>query len=318
MKTFAELKTVKHEPLADRIPLPGPLAVFIEFTNRCNFRCSFCPESLPDYAAQAGGLHKLSRTLFSKVCDELLELGGVKVVRFYGLGETLLHPDAPEMIAEAVKKKISLRTELTTNGSMLTRTVSRRLVRSGLDYVRVSVYGTNSKNMREFTQSPIPLSRIMDNLIGFKIERTRADFDRPFLYAKMVTEDQNEAVKFRNLFENVVDELAIESLHNWTGEVHLTNVTRPVTKFCCPAPFYMLKINADGLVNCCDADWRKETVVGNVAEETLKEIWNGERMRAFRLMHLEHRRGNNPACANCDFIHSFPDNIDSLTPAVLG
>jgi radical SAM protein with 4Fe4S-binding SPASM domain len=316
MIPFSQLKTIQHDPLGPRIPLAGPLAVFIEFTNRCNFKCSFCPESLDEYASKAGGIHKLSRELFSKICDDLLELGTVKVARFYGLGETLLHREAPEMISEACFKGISERTELTTNGSMLTIYTSLKLVRSGLDYLRVSVYGTTKERMNEFTQSPISPERILENLVSFKA--IRGLYDKPFIYVKMVTEDQDEAARFKAMFSVAADEINIEPMHNWTGEVRLTHILRPANKHVCPAPFYVLKINSDGIVNVCDADWTKATAVGDVKTETLKEIWNGVRMRKFRLMHLERRRGENAACQNCDYINQgFPDNLDELTSEVL-
>lgn len=306
----------KYPPLEPRIPLSAPLAVFFEFTNRCNFRCSFCPESLSYYAEQAGGLHIISLELFRKTCSDIADLGGVKVLRFYGLGEILLHPKAIEMITEACHMGIAEHTDITTNGSMLTMLRSVGLINSGLDCLRVSVYGTTAEEMRGFTQSSITPDKIHENLSNFLA--LRGDRKKPHLIAKIATNDLEAIARFRAMFTNAADELEIVPLHNWTGQDHLTKILRPADKACCPSPFYQIKINSDGVVTCCATDWRKDTAVGNVAAESIKEIWNGERMKAFRRMHLEHRRGDNPACAHCDFVNVFPDNIDHLTSEVLG
>jgi radical SAM protein with 4Fe4S-binding SPASM domain len=305
----------KYPPLALRIPLPAPLAVFLEFTNRCNFKCSFCPESLDDYTQQAGGLHRISWNILKKACEGLADLGGVKVLRFYGLGETLLHPEAIEMISFSCGYGIAEHTDITTNGSMLTPERSSGLIASGIDCVRVSIYGTTAEEMHGFTKSPFTPERIRENMRNFLA--LRGERTKPILYAKIVADDPFAIARFRAMYEDAADALEITPLHNWTGQNHLTQISRPTTKMACPSPFYQIKINSDGIVTCCATDWRKDTAVGSVAEESLKDIWNGGRMKAFRIMHLEHKRCENAACANCDFLNVFPDNIDHLTPEVL-
>lgn len=74
----------------------------------------------------------------------------------------------------------------------------------------------------------------------------------------------------------------------------------------------MIKANGD-VVACC-ADWNKATAIGNIHEERFSEIWRGERLRAFRRMHLEGRRTENPSCAGCWFLGTQPDNLDAIPP----
>lgn len=304
----------EYVSLASEIPLAAPMAVFLEFTNRCNFRCSFCPESLPDYADKAGGIHGLSWGLFHKICDDMKQMRGIKVLRFYGLGETLMHPSAVSMITEACSMNLAERTEMTSNGSLLSPNTAASLIASGLGTLHVSVYGTTRAEMKEFTLSPIPPERIRENLWAFLA--LRGTFRNPKLIVKITT-DPEKVDRFAYMFRDVCDELDIKPLHNWTGQDRLTSIGRPHQKAVCPSPFYIMKINSDGIVTCCATDWRRDTAVGNVAEESLSDIWNGKRMRDFRLMHLNHRRCDNAACANCDFIDSFHDDLDAVSPEVL-
>jgi len=46
---YAQLKTGPRISLADQVPLRGPLSIFVEPTNICNFKCVFCPESFSNY-----------------------------------------------------------------------------------------------------------------------------------------------------------------------------------------------------------------------------------------------------------------------------
>ena len=300
-----------YPALAPRIPLPAPLCVFLEFTNRCNFKCSFCPESLPDYAEKAGGYHVLSWELFQKICCDIRDMGGVKVLRFYGLGETLLHLHAVDAITAACSMGIAEETQMTTNGSMLTPDVSRKLIQSGLQTLHVSIYGTTREEMHHFTRSVIPPERIRENLVAFR--QMRGLKMNPRVIAKIATDDPKAEARFRSMYTEAVDEVEVVPIHNWTGQDGLVSIGRKHTTQCCPSPFYQVKINADGIVTCCATDWRRDTDVGDVSKESLSAIWNGKRMREFRLMHLNHRRCENAACANCDFIDSFHDNLDGET-----
>lgn len=76
---------------------------------------------------------------------------------------------------------------------------------------------------------------------------------------------------------------------------------RPVVKLdaFCVRPFEQLYVAFDGRVVICCQDWKLEEVLGNVAEDTLNNIWNGSRYRKLRAQLL--RRERTGLCAKCDF-----------------
>lgn len=330
---FSQLRNVPRQALAPRIPLSAPLSIFLEFTNRCNFRCRFCPESLPDYRKQAGGISLLSLDGFRKICSDIKDLGGIRVLRFYNMGEPLLHPEAPEMIRYAVDLKIAARTELTTNGSLLTPEKADGIIASGLDYIRLSIYGATSASHRALTGSPVKVERIAENVRYLRERRDSAGAPGPFIYAKMVDPlNLDEVAYFRALYGEIADEVCIEPPHNWTNSessdlLQITYGDELANKLSaepkrnnevCPSPFYVLALHADGEVSVCCVDWSKATSVGNVFRESLKEIWTGKKLRDFRNLHIERRRHEIPVCRSCDFSSTFPDNLDELTdPTIL-
>lgn len=61
----------------------------------------------------------------------------------------------------------------------------------------------------------------------------------------------------------------------------------------CPVPFTTLILNPDGRVGSC-RELSNHHIVGNIFEQTLAEIWNGEKMRSWRREFLE---GTYETCA---------------------
>ena len=76
----------------------------------------------------------------------------------------------------------------------------------------------------------------------------------------------------------------------------------------------MSSVAANGDVTVCCIDWSLSARVGNLRRETLRDIWFGKRLQAFRRITLEGGRSQLPACCNCTWNWSHPDNLDDLTP----
>ena len=58
----------------------------------------------------------------------------------------------------------------------------------------------------------------------------------------------------------------------------------------CPYIFYSYSVNADGLVSSCFLDWQRKLAIGNVRDQSMKEIWNSKKMNKLRLLHLNGNR----------------------------
>jgi radical SAM protein with 4Fe4S-binding SPASM domain len=71
-----------------------------------------------------------------------------------------------------------------------------------------------------------------------------------------------------------------------------------------------MAINFDGAVSACCVDWSRDVVVGNVCEQSLSEIWDGDVLRDLRLLHLDGRRSENPACRSCQYLQGASEEAD--------
>ena len=113
-----------------------PFSLHVGVTDFCNLRCKMCfyANTLSPYS-RLNNLGMMDLNLFKKL---IREIKGKPAVILTG-GEPLLHPEI-EYFVEEVKKNgmISI---MATNGTLL-KQKARKLVDAGLDYLMVSVDGT--------------------------------------------------------------------------------------------------------------------------------------------------------------------------------
>lgn len=102
-----------------------PEILQVEPTEACNLKCVMCFRGKGDFDAGP-----MDFSLYEKIIDQAAG-AGVRTLRLYFRGESLLHPRIADMAEYAVGKGIP-RVELNTNGQLLTRELSEKLIRSGL------------------------------------------------------------------------------------------------------------------------------------------------------------------------------------------
>lgn len=322
---YSKLRTNERIDLSRAIPLSGPFTVYLEPTNICNFKCTFCPESFPDYKTITGGEFKLDLDTFARVAAQIKAFGTVKTLNFYMMGEPFANKNVLQFIALAKREAIAERVIVTSNGTLIKPNLYSDIVDSQLDYLRVSIYGGSEELHKQRTKTKIPLATIRRNVSGLKQHRDERGLHRPFIYVKMIESPQaDENASFLREFTGVGDELRLEPIMNWNDPEQgnlagqsandlLSTEYFARKKEACAFPFYTLVIHSDLRVSVCCVDWDKKTSVGSLATQTLQEIWNGPALREFQLKHLQHRRKELEGCRNCTFLHTAPDNIDALS-----
>src|SRR5436190_23082274 len=107
----------------------------IKVTARCNLRCSFC-----DYWRMRER-DELSTDEYFRVLDQLAAAGCVKV-HFSG-GEATLRKDLSDLLARSAG--LGMKTNLTTNGTLLNEERARLMVEAGTHSVSLSLDGPDAK-----------------------------------------------------------------------------------------------------------------------------------------------------------------------------
>ncbi len=144
-------------------PVSHLARVYIEPTNRCNLECLTCMRHAWD--EQSGDM---GGSTFSHILDALRRCEIPPDIVYGGLGEPLAHPDIVEMVRQT--KKLGAFVELITNGTLLDRPLSKRLIDAGLDMLWISLDGSTPDSYGD-VRLGAELNHVLENLAGFRQER---------------------------------------------------------------------------------------------------------------------------------------------------
>ena len=322
--------------LRDLLPLQKPLSLYIEPTNLCNFRCAPCVHGSENTRNDLKPLCNIDMSLFKKIVSELKNWSGpkLKLIRLAVLGEPFVDSDFCKMLSLLKEADVADRIDTFSNGSLLTKELANELVIKGLDSIRFSIYSVVNERHEKVTRSKVSIEDIHQNIKTLREVRDNLGSKTPKIIVKMFDSfSSEENKKFYELYSNIADEIGLERIHNaskYSGndlvKMYYDNPTHEKivnddyeaslnkARIACPRAFMSMVINNIGDCLACAHDPAKGTKVGNIKENTLKEIWKGERMFEFRKMMLEGRKSENRICANCDWFQLFPeeDNVDGF------
>lgn len=332
MKSFTEQNS-DRQSLATLLPLRQPLSLCIEPTALCNFKCPFCARSHPNFLNYCKPPRTMPWKLFSKIINSIKDAGWVlQKVNLYGDGEPLLHKQIDKMAEKCIE--IGYPVVITTNGSLITENLAEKLVKSGLHYIRISVYGINKEKHTAAIGKGVPSPEsIRDRVKLLKCTRDKLYSPTPYIYVKMIDQqDQGENESFFHFYKDIADQTNLESPMNWNGfngidfikkldpeadqckvqNFYTAGGERIEGKKTCTIPFHAMNIKSNGDVVACIVDWNRGTCIGNVTDTSLQKIWNGERARRLRRLLLEGRDSELPSCKDCKNRFANPESIDSL------
>ncbi len=135
--------------------LPDARKLYVEPTTGCNLNCRACirhawsdPEAL------------MSLSTFQRLMAQGKEFSDLRRIVFTGFGEPLSHPHIFEMIQAA--RDYGLAVSVGSNGLLLDASVSRELIRLGVDRLVVSVDGVKPETYAGARGAM--LSKLLDNI----------------------------------------------------------------------------------------------------------------------------------------------------------
>lgn len=284
-----------------------PDRIYMELTNNCNFQCIMCPNGK--------GLMKRERgfmdyELAKKIIDEMAPHADTFVLHIWG--ESLLHPRIFDIIKYC--QKYNIRTELSTNTSLLNENISRDIINSGLSMIYLCIDGA-TKETYEYVRKNGDYENAVKNVEDFlRIKREinyESNHKEPFVNLQIIVmnETKNEIDTFKKRWSvEGVDKINVKPLDTWGGQIPEINIlknnnddknSKTVKRFHCPNLWYHAHIYNDGTLACCDRDFDAKNPLGNVKEGVMK-VWNGHKMQELRRKHIIQDLEDIPSCSNCN------------------
>jgi radical SAM protein with 4Fe4S-binding SPASM domain len=289
-------------------PLGPPFQFSIEATNRCNFKCDFCPQSSPTHkdVRPVGNLSTANFRFFIKNIEELKH--GNRTISICLDGEPLMNKAFPEFIEIANEAGIMPR--FSSNGKLLTSTITDKL--SNFSFLAAIDFASESHIFNKIRGGEGDFEIILENL-RYLISKAK---DNPTIRLEIVDithfsgeiDERNSLAKMRLLFPNDLPpniQFWSRQFHNFGG--HLKNDGNgniPTNYKLCPYPWTSFHVTWDGDVVACGRNTLGKTVLGNIFKQKITEIWRGEKFVSMRRALIEKRVNDLECCMECDMPYS--------------
>jgi len=293
-KEFKEYRRLFNEA-TDKAALVQdfPIHIEVELNFLCNYRCPFCVISLPEEERKEWGdpTKKLSFDTYKKIIDEGVQ-HGLKSVQFNGNNEPLTERQLPKFIKYAVDKGI-LDISFNTNGSLLDKKISEELIDAGVTRLMVSVDAFKKETYEKYRVGG-NYETVKNNILNFLKIRNKKGKVLPLVRISYIVHSNNidELPDFIDYWKDKVDFFALQSLRDvFTFDKKRSKELRKLFKideskidkfYVCPQPFFRAFIRNNGDVLPCCSAYAMKMVIGNIYEDTLYNIWNGEKMKEVR------------------------------------
>ncbi len=247
---------------------PMPSEIEISESGICNRKCSFCPRSDPDYP----DINEfISKELHTKLCDELSEMNYKGLIIYSGFVEPLLDKNIYKLIEYAKLKNPEARIEIITNGDVLNQERLKKLYKSGLDRMQVSLYD-GEEQYEQFKK------------LG---ETLKLNDFQYVLRKRYLPEEQDFGITMSNR-------------GGMLGNAeHSVKPKKSALEEKCYYPSYKFFLDYNGDVLMCSHDWGKKNILGNLKNDTLKNIWLSSQADNARKKLNDAKRSFSP-CNVCD------------------
>ncbi len=275
-----------------------PLQLDFEINSSCNLRCGFCI-----HGNELVERRTLPRDLYMKAILEGEKYGLVSVKLNY-INEPLIVSNLPDMIAFAKKHGV-LNVYFATNGTLLTESMSERLIDAKLSKLMVSLDAATPETFEVMRQSK-KFGLIVENIKRFIAMRDAMGLSWPLVRVNFLKTHLNihEVDQFTEQWDGIADMLGFQDQVGMPGIENdwveaSSTMRQPLNGFRCSFPFKLMVIDSGGqILPCCTFSGR-EIAVGNIRDMAIAEAWNHPRVRWLRELHEEEKWREFETCAHC-------------------
>ena len=282
-----------------------PPMIIVDITNVCNLSCIHCAHPVikkdPEYKPKFMDIE-----IFKKIVEEISK-HNILLMRIASDGESLLHPRFFEMMS-IIKDAGIKPVNLTTNGMLLGEKESKNLIECGIDIIDISVDAYREETYRNIRIGG-DLKKVKRNIIN--LLKLRDEKKSPIkIFVSIIRQPLNEKEvdSFVKYWRPKVDFVMVRNLCDVVGLVDIKKDRKKEVlpkRYPCPQFWKRVTINHNGDLRYCVEDWRNKTVIANVMDKSIKDIWQGPEYEKLRGLHLRGQYEKVKLCSECtDWIAS--------------
>lgn len=283
-----------------------PLAVGVELTNNCNLKCPECTTGSGRMTRKRG---YMDIDLFIRVMKELKPY--LFNTNLYFQGEPMLHPG----FFSFLESSLDTYTTVSTNGHFLSDVNCERLIKSGLDKLIISLDGIDQEIYSQYRINgnidvvKAGIERLSEARIkarsSFKIEiqfLVNKLNEHQIPLAKEFAKNNKAVLRLKSM--QITEKKDVEKwlpINGRFGRYKLENgqyIIKNSFPNRCARLWFNPVITWEGKVIPCCFDKDAEHVMGDLNQDSFRDIWNGPKYRIFRKSILSGRHMID-ICRNC-------------------
>ncbi len=293
---------------------PEPVVYNIETTNACNMRCEMCPRT----TMMTRPIETMTSDLFEKIIHQLRPWNdqewktwedfvqlryGIskndvsenhfflyiipKVIVLHGYGDPLLDKNIPDYVALMTKQ--GLHSYFSCNPANINMERTIRTFENGLDYIKYSIESVDDLRHKEVRGQKSNFTDSYKNILKLLDLKAQRNFKTTIVITMINLNkswQQEEFEKLKDAFKGMdayvylksQDQMWYEDNKQQTASIHWIEF--------CQFPWSSMTIKSNGESVECVEDFNNEIILGDAKNQTLSEIWNGEKYKKFRNDHL--------------------------------
>lgn len=312
-----EKKDILNE--LEKIRSKNPVIYNIETTNRCNMRCKMCPRT----TKMTRKIVDIDRDTFIKIVDQIKPHSKEdwntwkkyvenkynihendmsenhfflyiisKVIQLHGYGDPLLDKNMPEYVK--ILKERGFESYFSCNPANIDMDNTYRMLDCGVNYIKYSIESVDDNVHKQIRGEASNFKESYEKILKVLDYKKKNKCDTTIVITMLDLNRKNQKEDFDKLLEafngqDVYIYLKSEDCQWYRKDYHGTNSIH--WSEICKHPWMSMTIKSNGEAAMCMEDFNNEIVLGNVLEQSLYNIWNGEEYKKFREQHMNISEG---------------------------
>jgi radical SAM protein with 4Fe4S-binding SPASM domain len=257
----------------------------------------------------------LQKDFFKETIDQLYK--HLSYLVFYFQGEPFLNPQFLDMVQYAAAKKIY--TATSTNAHFLNDANAKRTVESGLDRLIISIDGTTQEVYKQYRVGG-NLDKVLQGAANIVKWKKELKSKTPFVIFQflVVRHNEHQIAEVKRLAKEIgVDDVWLKTAQVYDYENDPNHLIPTIGKYSrykkdksgktvfkgnnqnhCWRLWHDPVITWNGTVVPCCFDKDAQHALGNLHQQSFKELWQNKAYKEFRSKVLQ-SRSNIDICANC-------------------
>ena len=296
-----------------------PVVYNIETTNACNMKCKMCPRT----TRMTRKIETINREVFINILNQLRPWSKEewsdwerfvkenyniekdeqsennfflyiipKVIQLHGYGDPLLDKNMGEYVKLLTEK--GFYSYFSCNPANINIENTIKMFENGLSYIKYSIESVDDEKHKEIRGEASNFTDSYNKILQLINIKKQKGYKTTIIITMLDLNNSCQKEEYQKLKDafcglDVYVYLKSEDQQWYRKDFHGTNSVH--WSEICKHPWMSMTIKSNADVVMCMEDYNNEIILGNAKENSLYDIWNGEKYNEFRKNHYDLAKG---------------------------